>query len=293
MDRQSLFGGQAARCIMPKDSLFPSDEPTGYQVWHKRGERHERVAFVESNALGAMLMTTHGFMGYARWQDHPRVTATPGEHRSTTIGDVLIGRDGQPLEIASKGGLHLKPFAAIDRVSDESKETLEGYQRDLPEALESEEALAAPPQLSPTARSHQQSGGIHLEPGKGDPSYWREAIGFDLHDATGKIGTLAGYMGGPWSEDEFRISYVEISEPGRRLTPGEWKSVLRALSDHLPDAELLGGNRTGDNGDLSPAYEKLVRLRPAEAAKEEVPVAPDPAQRARYQAETRDKDLGR
>ena len=96
---------------MAKDSLFPSDEPTGYRVWHRQGDRYACVAHVESNALGAMMMTTHGFMGYERWQDNPAVTAMPGEHRSTTIGDVLVGRDGQPLEISTEGGLGLKPVA--------------------------------------------------------------------------------------------------------------------------------------------------------------------------------------
>ncbi|MGO9467720.1 MAG: hypothetical protein ACLQVF_26590 [Isosphaeraceae bacterium] len=276
---------------MPNDSLFPSDEPTGFQVWHKRGEGYERVASVESNALGAILMTIHGFDGHARWQDNPRVTAMPGEHRSTTIGDVLIARDGQPWEISSQGSLHLEPFGAIDRVSADSKETLKGYPRDLAEALESKEARASsPPPVTP-ARSHQHSGGIHLEPGKGDPTYWREVIGFDIHDATGKIGYLAGTMGGPWSDDEFRISYVEISQPGRHLTPGEWKSVMRALSDHLPDAYWISGDRTGEGGDLSPAYEKFMRL-PRPAMPEAIAV-PDPAHRAKFQRRDRDDDLGR
>jgi hypothetical protein len=96
---------------MPKDSLFPSDEPVGYAVWHKHGDYYKHVASVESNALGAMLMTTHGFMGYERWQDNPGVTAMPGEHRSTTIGDVLVGRDRQPLEITAEEGLRLKPIS--------------------------------------------------------------------------------------------------------------------------------------------------------------------------------------
>jgi hypothetical protein len=100
---------------MPKDSLFPSDEPTGFQVWHRQGKEYRHVADVNSNALGAMLMTTHGFMDYPRWQDNPRVTAMPGEHRSTTLGDVLIGRDGQALEISGgrREGLWLKPIAPI------------------------------------------------------------------------------------------------------------------------------------------------------------------------------------
>jgi hypothetical protein len=81
---------------MPRDSLFPDDEPVGFQVWHKHGQHYEYVASVESNALGAMLMTTHGFMGHDRWQNKPRVASMPREHSSTTIGDVLIGRDNSP-----------------------------------------------------------------------------------------------------------------------------------------------------------------------------------------------------
>ena len=102
---------------MPKDSLFPSDEPVGFLVWHKQGRHYEYVASVESNALGAILMTTHGFMGHERWQDNPGVSATPGEHRSTDIGDVLIGPDGRSMEIAADDGLRLKPIAPIDRDS--------------------------------------------------------------------------------------------------------------------------------------------------------------------------------
>jgi hypothetical protein len=60
------------------------------------------------------MMTTHGFMGYDRWQDNPRVTAVPGGHRSNTTGDVLI-HAGQSLEIAADNGLHLKPTASIDK----------------------------------------------------------------------------------------------------------------------------------------------------------------------------------
>ena len=96
---------------MSEDKLFPSGEPVGYQVWHKQGEHHQYVAYVESNALGAMLMTTNGFMGFERWQDNPRVKAVPGEHRSTTLGDILINREGNSHEIAGdrRYGLLLKP----------------------------------------------------------------------------------------------------------------------------------------------------------------------------------------
>jgi hypothetical protein len=93
--------------------LFPSGEPVGFQVWHKQGTQYRHVATVNSTALGAMLMTTHGFMDYPRWQDNPAVMAMPGEHRSTTIGHVLIGQDGQSLEIAADDGLRLKPVASI------------------------------------------------------------------------------------------------------------------------------------------------------------------------------------
>lgn len=107
-----------------------------------------------------------------------------------------------------------------------------------------------------------RSAELRVLPGQGNPLYRGEDRSFDIHDATGKIGHLAGYMGGPWSESEFRLTHVEISRPGRSLTPGEWKGVLRGLGEQLPDAESLGANRTGENGDLSPAYEKLVRLPP-------------------------------
>ena len=101
----------------PRDSLFPSAEPVGFQVWHKLGQHYEHVASVQSNPLGAIMMTTHGFMGYKRWPENPAVSAVPGEHRSTDIGDVLIGPDGYSLEIAADDDLRLKPIAPIDRIS--------------------------------------------------------------------------------------------------------------------------------------------------------------------------------
>jgi hypothetical protein len=61
-------------------------------------------------------------------------------------------------------------------------------------------------------------------------------------------------------------------------TPTFRKSVLRGLSEQLPDAEYIGGNRTGLNGDLSPAYEKLMRLPPPEAPAK--PQVPSPAELA-------------
>jgi hypothetical protein len=114
---------------MPKDSLFPENEPVGFQVWHKQGKQYEYVATVESNALGAILMTTHGFMGYERWQDNPGVSAVLGEHRSTDIGDVLIGRDGQSLEIAADDGLRLKPIAPIDRIPFDRSDLSPAYEK--------------------------------------------------------------------------------------------------------------------------------------------------------------------
>jgi hypothetical protein len=109
---------------------------------------------------------------------------------------------------------------------------------------------------------------IRLEPGHGNLLTWRDDHSFDIHDATGKIGYLTGYLGGPWSDadkdSEFRVTHVEITTPGRTLSPGQWKVVLHGLRRHLPiDAELIGGNRGGEGGDLSAAYEKLVRLPPA------------------------------
>ncbi len=243
---------------MPKDSLFPDDEPRGFQVWHKQGKHYEHVATVESNALGAIVMTTHGFMGYGRWPDNPAVSAMPGEHRSTTIGDVLIGPDGRSLQIAADDGLHLRPIAPVDRIAADREGAPEEYQPS---------ARAAAPTAEPTHRPAPPLGDadIRVLPGKDNPQY-RGEDSFDIHDAKGKIGHLAGYLGGPWSDSEFRVTHVEISEPGRSLTPGQWKGVLRGLAEQLPDAEYLGGNRTGEGGDLSPAYEKLVSLPPPEAA---------------------------
>ena len=60
------------------------------------------------------------------------------------------------------------------------------------------------------------------------------------------------------------MTHVEIIAPGRTFSPGQWKDVLHELRRHLPIVvELIGGNRGGDGGDLSAAYEKLVRLPPA------------------------------
>jgi hypothetical protein len=115
-------------------------------------------------------------------------------------------------------------------------------------------------------------------PGKGNPLYRGEDRSFDIHDATGKVGHLAGYMGNKWSESEFRVTHVEISRPSRSLTPGEWKGVLRGLREQLPDAEYLAGNRDGWGGDLHPAYEKLVRLPPAAGTPAKDQGLPSPSQ---------------
>jgi hypothetical protein len=649
---------------MPKDSLFPDDEPVGFQVWHKQGERYEHVATVDSNALGAVMLTMHGFMGHERWQDNPAVRAMPGGHRSTTIGDVLIGPDGRPLQLSADHGLSLKPIASVDRIPSDAKGTrpgpeetplerverqlrdlkhdnspafaadageikklrlLEnqldwtgvgdkdkeavlarevdfpglaadhlnmilkgededrhqfaspaaqrlfdeayfdeamkhvahfGHDREWPPAsvntwqfiesavagrwpheevaadfgLDSQhhfEALSGPirhgeigtvaldaalgygrkltelarsapsnphkdiqfhtvwddrlgrerpeegaktakepnatpdPSAAPPLRmnyaadcyaalmseleaaadefqrlartpeqkalakgfgeyvagkahstikyltaealrpdsvpapdpfdrvvadlprqwhhdGHAQRGGtweeldtadklgylvghaarhkvsferltdaaertlglapgrlkvdqggqllvmyrdtlerhersraepqrpaeggavtgapqqspdIRVLPGQDNPVYRGERT-FDIHDATGKIGHLAGHTG-YWNEEEFRLTHVEISQPGRSLTPGEWKGVLRGLRGQLPDAEFVGANRTGINGDLSPAYEKLVWLRGPEAPKELRPAAPDSAHRAQFQQPDDGKGLDR
>ena len=115
-----------------------------------------------------------------------------------------------------------------------------------------------------------QATGIRVRPGEDNPLAFRDDRSFDIHDATGKIGHLTGYLGGPWSDaekdTEFRVTHVEISEPGRTLSPGEWKQVLHGLREHLPEAaELVGGNRGGEGGGLHPASEKLFRLPPPAA----------------------------
>lgn len=208
-------------------------------------------------------MTTHGFMGYERWPDNPGVSARPGEHRSTDIGDVLIGRDGRSLQIAADDGLHLKPIAPIDRIPSDAKWAPEEPRREARAREPPAEQEMYLGQRDPA----RQPASIRIEPGKDNALSWRDDHSFDIHDATGKIGHLAGYMGRPWSEKEFRVTHVEISEPGRRLSPGQWKGVLRGLGEQLPAAEYLGGNRTGEGGDLSPAYEKLVRLPPPGAGR--------------------------
>jgi hypothetical protein len=467
---------------MPKDSLFPDDEPVGIQIWHKQGKHYEHVATVESNALGAIVMTTHGFMGYPRWQDNPAVTAMPGDHRSTTIGDVLIGPDGRSLELSADDGLSLKPIAPVDQSPSDAKGTpekprgeadpnrrvldgldaefwmdgiapdepgvehqadvdrsgelsrsttmeeaarrdrlsgrigeaigaigavdwdsmtlvrrvvwlehavdwdgftaderfnaienfLAGKDRsrlledtarapdpfdrlvaDLPrqwrddgpaaaagtwealpddrklayladrvaaqhpvsferladaaervlglapgqglkadevghlleryrDALERQERSRTQPQRlaegGAVAEPPQQAPDIRVLPGQGNPLYRGEDRSFDIHDAAGKVGHLAGYMGGKWSENVFGVTHVEISRPGRSLTPGEWKGVLRGLREQLPDAEYIAGNRAGWVGDLSPAYEKLARLRPAAGTPAKDQGLPSPSQ---------------
>jgi hypothetical protein len=101
--------GEETACFLP-------NEPIGFQVWHKQDNGYQYVASVGSNALGAIMMTTHGFMGYGRWQDNPGVSAAPGEHRSTDIGDVLIGRDGRSLKITGDDDLRLQPILPVDRI---------------------------------------------------------------------------------------------------------------------------------------------------------------------------------
>src|SRR5271168_725218 len=59
---------------------------------------------------------------------------------------------------------------------------------------------------------------IRIQPGQDNHLGWRDDRSFDIHDAKGKIGHLTGYLGGPWSDvdkdTEFRVTHVEISEPG-------------------------------------------------------------------------------
>jgi hypothetical protein len=101
---------------------------------------------------------------------------------------------------------------------------------------------------------------IQVHPGKYNALGWRDDRSFDIHDDTGKIGHITGYMGGPWSEKEFRVTHIEI-DGGRSLSPGEWREVLQGVSDHLPEeARLIGGNRGGEGGGLDDATEKLFRL---------------------------------
>jgi len=114
------------------------------------------------------------------------------------------------------------------------------------------------------AKEHMKTA-IRIHPGKDNQLGWRDDRSFDIHDASGKIGFLTGYLGGPWSDadspTEFRVTYVEITAPGRKLSPGEWQDVLDGLRENLPDvAELVGWNKYGEGGGLSAAEEKLFRL---------------------------------
>jgi hypothetical protein len=96
---------------------------------------------------------------------------------------------------------------------------------------------------------------IRVLPGKDNQLDLRDDRSFDIHDASGKIGHITGYLGGPWSDaeadTEFRATHVEVT---RKLSPGEWKEVLRELRENLPDvAELVGWNKGGEGGGLSGA----------------------------------------
>ena len=120
------------------------------------------------------------------------------------------------------------------------------------------EELGYPP---PKEREPQ----IRVLPGKDNQLDYRDDRSFDIHDATGKIGYLTGYLGGPWSDadspTEFRATHVEITAPDRKLSPGEWKDVLQGLRENLPEAaELVGWGKYGEGGGLSAAEEKLFRL---------------------------------
>lgn len=119
----------------------------------------------------------------------------------------------------------------------------------------------------------QMKTAIRVQPGKDNRLYRRDDRSFDIHDASGKIGFLTGYLGGPWSDadspTEFRVTYAEITAPDRKLSPGEWKDVLQGLRENLPDvAEMVGWGKYGEGGGLSAAEEKLFRL-PERAAQSE------------------------
>jgi hypothetical protein len=71
-----------------------------YQVWHREGASFNQVAIVQSQELlGALVRTQHGVMA-ERWQDIEGVSAMPGEHRSTTFGDIIIAPDGKEWKFA-------------------------------------------------------------------------------------------------------------------------------------------------------------------------------------------------
>ena len=84
----------------------------------------------------------------------------------------------------------------------------------------------------------RQATGIRVRPGEDNPLGFRDDRSFDIHDATGKIGHLTGYLGGPWSDaerdTEFRVTHVEISEPGARSRPANGSKCCTACASNFP-----------------------------------------------------------
>ena len=71
-----------------------------YQVWHKAGDRYEKAATVNTaDVQGAAILTA---FRVERWGDHPQIKPEPGEHRSTTFGDVIIDPEGQEYRFVAK-----------------------------------------------------------------------------------------------------------------------------------------------------------------------------------------------
>jgi hypothetical protein len=243
-----------------------------YQVWHANdleavhqsrmerapyGHGYTHVASVEARDLQhAVELTVHGDRA---WWENPEVKTSVAGSRSTAADDVIVDPQGRAYRF-------------------EGHQTFREVEHDSGLRRREDHPLDRAPSL-------QRGAEIRVQPGKDNPLYRREDRSFDIHDATGKIGHLAGYMGGPWSETEFRITHVEISRPGRSLTPGEWKGVLHGLGEQLPDAEYIGGNRTGEGGDLF--LETLKRLPHPEAANEHRPAAPSPERQTQEEATPR------
>lgn len=82
-------------------AITPEQERRLFEVWHQSGDGYDLVASVaNTDQVGAVVKTTHG---EKPWQDNPGVTAEPGEHRSTEIGDKVVSPWGTELTLTDKG----------------------------------------------------------------------------------------------------------------------------------------------------------------------------------------------
>lgn len=63
-----------------------------FQVWHKHGNRYDKVAEVDiGNVEGAAILTA---ISPESWHGHPQISPMPGNHRATGFGDIIIDAEG-------------------------------------------------------------------------------------------------------------------------------------------------------------------------------------------------------